>query len=83
MPSSPISFPALPRLVDITCALVVLFLLSSLTAHRAGADFNSTGEYQVSAADPEGIAPTSNVFDRSFKESSMAATWNGNSVSHT
>ena len=31
----------------------------------------------MSQPDPDGVAPTSNLFDRSFKEHNMAATWNG------
>jgi hypothetical protein len=44
---------------------------------RAGASYNEDGPLQMAAPDPDGVVPTMNLLDRSFKEHNMAATWNG------
>ena len=44
---------------------------------ETGANFNEHGPLQMTNPDPDGVAPMTNLMDRSFKEHNMAATWNG------
>ena len=44
---------------------------------ETGANFNENGPLQMTNPDPDGVAPMTNLMDRSFKEHNMAATWNG------
>lgn len=44
---------------------------------ETGANFNEDGPLQMTNPDPDGVAPMTNLYDRSFKEHNMSATWNG------
>lgn len=44
---------------------------------ETGANFNEDGPLQMTSPDPDGVSPMTNLYDRSFKEHNMSATWNG------